>query len=326
MNTPRRNFTAAMTVFAATTLVAPLPSQAQPNWPSKPVTLVVPFAAGGGADTVARSVATQLQQRIGQPVVVENKPGAGGSLAADAVRRTPADGHTLMLVTNSFVTNPAINRASYDPLRDFTPITTIGTSPYLLLVNPASEFKTLADLVRVAKGRPDTLSFGSAGNGGITHLLGELLKQQAGFNAQHVPYKGTAAAIVDLIGGQLHFAFADTASAMPHVKSGKLRALATTAPARSPQLDDVPTTAEAGAKVEVVGFYGLLAPAGLPAPVLARLNAEMTAALGNAALKEQFAAAATDALAMPADQFARRLADEVVLWRDVVKKSGSKFD
>lgn len=325
MNSPRRIFSAALTALVVTALTG-LPSHAQPSWPGKTVSLVVPFAAGGGADAIARSVATQLQQRIGQPVIVENKPGAGGSLAADFVRRAPADGHTLMIVTNSFVTNPAISRASYDPVRDFTPVTTIGTSPYLLLVSATSEFRTMADLIRAAKNRPDSLSFGSAGNGGITHLLGELLKQQAGINAQHVPYKGTAAAIVDLIGGQLQFAFADTASAMPHVRSGKLRALATTAPARSPLLPDVPTTAEAGAKVEVVGFYGLLAPAGLPAAVLAKLNAEMTAVLLSAAVREQFATAATDALAMPSDQFARRLAQEVVLWREVVKKSGSKFD
>jgi tripartite-type tricarboxylate transporter receptor subunit TctC len=297
-----------------------------PRYPSKPVTLVVPFVSGGGADTVARLVATQLQQRLGQPVVVDNKPGAGGSLAADAVRRAPADGHTLMIVTNTFVTNPAITKSTYDPVRDFTPVSTIGTSPYLLLVNPASEFKTLADLVRVGKAQPDKLSFGSAGIGGITHLLGELLKQQAGIGAQHIPYKGTAAGIVDLVGGQIQFLFADTASAVPHVRSGKLRALAITGPDRSPLLPDVPTTAQAGTKVEVVGFYGLLAPAGLPAEVLNKLNAELTAALGSPAIKEQFTAAATEPLAMPAEQFSRRLAAEAVLWRDVVKKSGSKFE
>ena len=325
MFTSRRTFTAALAIATAALASAPL-AQAQTTWPTKPVTLVVPFVPGGGADAITRIVATQLQQRIGQPVVVENKSGAGGSLAADAVKRAPADGHTLLLVTNTFVTNPAINRASYDPVRDFTPVTTLGTSPYLLLVNPASEFKTLADLVRVGKAQPDKLSFGSAGNGGITHLLGELLKQQTGLQAQHIPYKGTAAAIVDLIGGQLQFVFADTASAMPHVKSGKLRALATTAPARSPLLPEVPTATEAGARLEVVGFYGLLAPAGLPADVLAKLNAEVGAVLVSAAVKEQFATSATDALAMPPDAFARRLAAEVVLWRDVVKKSGSKFD
>ncbi|MBC7939994.1 MAG: tripartite tricarboxylate transporter substrate binding protein [Chitinophagaceae bacterium] len=325
MNTPRRIFSAALAALVATASVTTA-SHAQSNWPSKTVTLVVPFVAGGGADTIARLVATQLQQRLGKTVVVENKPGAGGSLAADAVRRAPADGHTLMIATNTLITNAAITKTSYDPLRDFTPVTTLGTSPYLLLVNSASEFRSLADLVRVGKAQPDKLSFGSAGNGGITHLLGELLKQQSGMSAQHVPYKGSAAAIVDLIGGQLQFAFADTASAAPHVKSGRLRAIATTAPARSPQMPDVPTLTEAGAKVDVVGFYGLLAPAGLPAEVLAKLNAEVSAVLATAAVKEQFAAAATDALAMPADQFARRFAAEVVLWKGVVKTSGSKFD
>ena len=321
----RRTITSTLVCLLAGTLALPTAVSAQ-TYPSKPVTLVVPFAPGGGADTVARFVATQLQQRLGQPVVVDNKPGAGGALAADAVRRAPPDGHTLMIVTNTFVTNPAISKSSYDPVRDFTPVTTLGTSPYLLLVQQGAEFKSLADRVRAGKARPDKLNFGSAGNGSITHLLGELLKQQAGFNAQHVPYKGTAAALVDLLGGQLQFVFADTASAMPHVKAGKLRALATTAPARSPLLPDVPTSAEAGAKVEVVGFYGLLAPAGLPVEVLSKLNAEVTTVLGSAAVKDQFAASLTDVLAMPADQFARRLAAEVVLWKDVVKKSGSKFD
>jgi tripartite-type tricarboxylate transporter receptor subunit TctC len=326
MYTRRRcvGLTIATCVTAA--VIVPLPAQAQQRFPNKPVTLVVPFVPGGGADTIARLVATQLQVRLGQPVVVDNKPGAGGSVAADAVRRAPADGHTLMIVSNTFVTNPAISKTSYDPVRDFTPVTTLGTSPYLLLVNAASEFKSLADLVRVGKAKPDKLNFGSAGNGGITHLLGELLKQQAGFAAQHVPYKGTAAAIVDLIGGQLQFIFADTASATPHVKSGKLRALATTAPERSPQLPEVPTTAEVGAKVEVIGFYGLLAPAHLPADVLSKLNAEVSAVLASAEVKQQFAASATDALAMPSDQFAHRMATEVELWKDVVKKSGSKFD
>ena len=321
----RRTITSTLVCLLAGTLALPTAVSAQ-TYPSKPVTLVVPFAPGGGADTVARFVATQLQQRLGQPVVVDNKPGAGGALAADAVRRAPPDGHTLMIVTNTFVTNPAISKSSYDPVRDFTPVTTLGTSPYLLLVQQGAEFKSLADRVRAGKARPDKLNFGSAGNGSITHLLGELLKQQAGFNAQHVPDTGTAAALVDLLGGQLQFVFADTASAMPHVKAGKLRALATTAPARSPLLPDVPTSAEAGAKVEVVGFYGLLAPAGLPVEVLSKLNAEVTTVLGSAAVKDQFAASLTDVLAMPADQFARRLAAEVVLWKDVVKKSGSKFD
>ena len=325
MPTRRRTITSTLVCLLAGTLALPCAVLAQ-AYPSKTVTLVVPFAPGGGADTVARFVATQLQQRLGQPVVVDNKPGAGGALAADAVRRAPPDGHTLMIVTNTFVTNPAISKSSYDPVRDFTPVTTLGTSPYLLLVQQGAEFNSLADLVRAGKARPDKLNFGSAGNGSITHLLGELLKQQAGFNAQHVPYKGTAAALVDLLGGQLQFAFADTASAMPHVKAGKLRALVTTAPARSPLLPDVPTSAEAGAKVEVIGFYGLLAPAGLPVEVLSKLNAEVTTVLGSTAVKDQFAASLTDALAMPADQFARRLAAEVVLWKDVVKKSGSKFD
>jgi tripartite-type tricarboxylate transporter receptor subunit TctC len=320
MNCSRRTFLAAAVAAGA------LPAAFAQTWPARPVRILVPFVPGGGADTIARSISSALQQRLGQPVVVENKPGAGGAVAADLVAKSPADGYTLMIGTNTFVTNPAITKTSYDPVRDFTAITTLGTSPYLLLVGAQSEFRTLDDLLKAGRAQPDKLSFGSAGNGGVTHLLGELLKQRGKVPAQHVPYKGTATALTDLIGGQVQFAFADTAAAVPQVKGGKLRALATTAPQRSALLPDVPTLTEAGVKLEVVGFYGLFAPARLPAPVLQRLHADVAAVLGTQEIRDRFAAGLTDAVAMPQEQFARMLATEVALWRDVVRSSGSKFD
>ena len=324
MTATRRHFIAS-TATAACAALLPQLTQAQ-AWPSRPVRIVVPFVPGGGADTIARSISTALQQRLGQPVIVENKPGAGGAIAADQVAKSPADGYTLMIGTNTFVTNPAITKTSYDPVRDFTAVTTLGTSPYLLLVSATSEFKTLEDLLKAGRAQPDKLSFGSAGNGGVTHLLGELLKQRAKVSAQHVPYKGTAAALTDLIGGQVQFAFADTAAAVPQVQGGKLRALATTAPRRSTLLPAVPTLGEAGVKLEVVGFYGLFAPAKLPAPVLSKLNTEVAAVLHSQEIKDRFAAGLTDAVAMPQDQFTRMVAGEVALWREVVKTSGSKFE
>lgn len=321
MNTlSRRCFTASLCIGLLPTLAL---GQA---WPTKPIRIVVPFVPGGGADTIARSISQALQQRLGQPVLVENRPGAGGSIAAELVAKSPADGYTLMIGTNTFITNPAIMKTSYDPVKDFTAITTLGTSPYLLLVSAGSEFKTLADLLKVARAQPERLSFGSAGSGGVTHLLGELLKQRTRARAQHVPYKGTASALTDLIGAQIHFAFADTAAAMPLVNGGRLRALATTAPVRSPLLPEVPTLAEAGVKLEVIGFYGLFAPTGIPAPVLTRLNTELAGVLGSQEIRDRFAAGLTDAVAMPHEQFALMLANEVALWRDVVKTSGSKFE
>ncbi|MFZ4745178.1 MAG: Bug family tripartite tricarboxylate transporter substrate binding protein, partial [Limnohabitans sp.] len=311
MNTSRRKIVLALTASSL-----PFSIRAQ-SYPSKPITIVVPFVAGGGADAVARMIATQLQKTTGQAVVVDNKPGAGGALAAEAVTRAAADGYTLLIATNSLLTNSAITKTRYDIQRDFTAISTLGTSPYLLLSNTSAPFKSVSDIVRMGKSQPDKLSFGSAGQGSITHLLGELTKQQAAFTAQHIPYKGTGAALLDLLGGQIDFAFADTASAMPHLKAGKLRALATTGPARSPQLNDVPTTREVGLDMSVVGFYGLLAPAGLSPSVLARLNGDVTAILATNEVKDRFAALLTDASSMTSDKFTQLLASEQTLWRDV---------
>lgn len=306
--------------------LAPTASYSQ-AYPSKAIKLIVPFSAGGGTDMAGRVLAQQLQQNLGRPVVVDNRPGAGGAIAAEQTARSEPDGHTLLMVSNTFLTNAEITKVPYDTRKDFTPLGLIGTSPYLLLVNASSAHKSASELLKAARMQPDQMSFGSAGPGSVTHLLGELFKQRSGVGAVHVPYKGTSAAITDLLSGQLQFMFADIASALPQVKAGRLRAIAITSSARSPLLPDVPTAAEAGVEMQVVGFYGLLGPARIPADIVAKIDAALHAALANDGVKAQLAGLAieTDA-SIRVDKFATRLTKEADLWRGVVKESHIKFD
>lgn len=323
-------------VFAAGAglLPATLPVFAQGAWPSKPVRIVVPFAPGGTTDILARAIAPELQQAFGQPFVVDNKPGAGGNVGADAVAKSPPDGLTLLMGT---VGTHAINQAlypklPYDPIKDFAPVTLVAGVPNVLVMNPAKAeaygIRNVADLIKYAKANPGKLNMASSGNGTSIHLSGELFKSMTGTFLLHFPYRGSGPALLDLIGGTMDLMFDNLPSAMPHIKAGKLKALAVTTAQRSAALPDVPTIAEAG---PVKGFdasswFGLLAPAGTPADIVNRIQQECAKALATPAVKERLLSQGAIPGGNTPQAFATYIAAETKKWAAVVKQSGAKVD
>lgn len=281
------NFAAAIgACLLGLVLCATALAQAQP-YPNKPVRLLHGFAAGGNADTVARIVATELGKQLGQPLVVEPKPGAGGTLAADAVAKSKGDGYTLLLATGGHAISAALyDRLQYDTAKSFQPVSALTSFPFLVVVNAASKYNSLEELLAAAKAKPGTLNFGSAGIGTGQHMTGELMARSAGVSTTHVPYKGESAAITGLLGNEVDFVLVAPTTAVGQVKAGKLRALATSGSYRWSGLSSVPTIAEQGVpKFEVRSWTAMLAPAGTPKAVVDRLNAEVRAALRNPSVK-----------------------------------------
>jgi tripartite-type tricarboxylate transporter receptor subunit TctC len=302
-------------------------SLAQPAYPAKPIRLVSVHAPGGGGDTLSRLMASKLSAALGQPVVVENKPGGSTMIGAEFVAKAPADGYTLLMAS---VTTLSINpgmfaKMPYDPVRDFAPVSIVASMPFFVTVNPQVEAKNLKELIALAKARPGTLNFGSPGSGSSAHLAGALLASMAGIDFVHVPYKGATAALTDVLAGRVQI-FLDSIS-LPHVKAGKLRALAVTSRARSALMPDLPTVAEAGIPgYEATVWYGIVAPAGTPNDIVRRLNEEI-----NKALKQPDAIAAIGALAGdPAgntpEEFARIIQADMAIWAEVIKESGARMD
>jgi tripartite-type tricarboxylate transporter receptor subunit TctC len=272
-------------------LAAALDAPAQ-SWPSKPLRLVVSYPAGGGADLMARLVAPKMSEALGQPVVVENKPGASGQIAAIEVMRAPPDGYTLLLDASSFSVNPSLYaNLPYDPAKAFTPIAVLALFPNVLVVNPGFAAKDVKELVAAARARPGEIAFASSGNGSAQHLAGELFRQKAGVQMTHVPYKGGAPALNDVMGGQVPIFFANMASSIAHVKGGRLRALAITGAKRSPALPDTPTMQEAGVPgYEVYEWNAIFAPAATPAPVVAKIADSIARALQSGDVRERVSA------------------------------------
>ncbi|MDN8613273.1 tripartite tricarboxylate transporter substrate binding protein [Variovorax ginsengisoli] len=309
--------------------MAPLAVHAQAAFPSKPITIIVPFSAGGTTDILARVVGLYMSRDLGQPVVVDNRAGAGGNIGGQAAARSPADGYTLFMGT---VGTHAINQSLYkkmpfDPIKDFAPLTRVAMVPNLLVANPSQPFKSVKEMIAYAKANPGKINFGSSGNGSSIHLSGELFKQMAGVDMQHVPYRGSAPAVSDLLGGQIAIMFDNMPSAIPHVKGGKLRALAVTTAKRSPALPDVPTIAEAGVPgYEATSWFGLLAPAGTPAPVVAKLNASILKALADPEVKKKLAEQGAEPHGEKPEQFAAFIESETLKWGKVVKESGASLD
>jgi len=324
----RRRFALATAAAAALSL-APLAAQAQAAFPAKPITIIVPFSAGGTTDILARVVGQYMARDLGQTVVVDNRAGAGGNIGGQAAARAPADGYTLFIGT---VGTHAINQSLYkkmpfDPIKDFAPLSRVAMVPNLLVANPSQPFKSVKEMIAYAKANPGKVNFGSAGNGSSIHLSGELFKQMTGVDMQHVPYKGSAPAVSDLIGGQISVMFDNMPSAIPHVKAGKLRALAVTTAKRSPALPDVPTIAEAGVPgYEATSWFGLLAPAGTPAPVVAKLNASILKALADPEVKKKLAEQGAEPHGEKPEQFAAFIESETLKWGKVVKESGASLD
>jgi tripartite-type tricarboxylate transporter receptor subunit TctC len=294
------------------------------EWPSRPIRIVVPFAAGGPTDLMARLVAKEMQTSMGQTVLVDNKPGGGGVIGLGEVARSPADGYTLVFPSILAVTNPSLMKDyPFDMARQFSGVTIVGYIPHVLVVNADFPAKTLADLVTIAREKPGTLSYGSSGIGTSAHLEGAMFARMAGVQMVHVPYRGAAPAMQDLLGGQIQLMFLDAPSALGAIKAGKLRALAVAPATRAPVLRDVPTVAEQGFPAfDVQGWYGLLVRAGTPAPVLDRLYREVRKALDTPAVAERFRAEGIVVGGLPPAQFDEVIRTDLARWRKTVTELG----
>jgi tripartite-type tricarboxylate transporter receptor subunit TctC len=316
--------------LGAAALALALPAaQAQPgSYPERPIRIVVPYTAGGFNDTMARVFARKLQDAWGQPAVVDNKPGAGTVLGTDAGAKAPPDGYTLVVVGFPLVVNQYIYpKLPYDTKTDFAPVILGGQTPNLLLVRADSPIKTMADLVAKAKASPGKLDYASAGNGTSLHLAMEYFKSVTGTDMVQVPYKGSAPMVTDLLGGQVDVMFDNLPNAMPHVKAGKMRALAVTTPKRLPELPNVPTVAEQGYPgFEVAVWYGLAAPNGTPKPILDKLNAELQKALKSDDVKTIFAAQGVDVLGGSTSDFEKFFQAQDAKWAPVIRKAGIKAE
>jgi tripartite-type tricarboxylate transporter receptor subunit TctC len=318
---------AVLTSIAGASAALALPAFAA--FPDRPIRIVVGFPAGGPLDSHARLLTDKLQAVLGQPIIVDYKAGAGGSVGAEIVAKSPADGYTIMLAnTGVMVINPALYpRLSYNTLKDFVPIARTAQQPLVLLVNPKVPAESVAQLVALAKARPGQLNYGSAGNGGSSHLVPEMFKQATGIFMVHIPYRGSAPALTDLLAGQVQVMAESIPLASQYVKQGKLRALAMTGTERNAALPDVPTFKEIGVKgMEVVGFYGMLAPAATPKDVVARLSDAFKQVLETPDIRSRMTAQGADPAFLDSDQFARYLTAEMPVWASAVKASGARMD
>ena len=318
----------ALVVTATAGVLSAAPAQAQGTWPDKPLKLVVPYPAGGNADNTARLLATQLGQRLGQQVVVDNRPGGSGTIGAAAVAKAPADGYTLLLDATAFTVNPSLfPKLPFDATKDFAPISLVLQVPLLMVVPANSPFQSVADVAKAARARPGHLTYASAGNGGAQHLAGELFKQGQKVAITHIPYRGGAPALTDLIGGQVDLMFSATTASGPFVKSGKLRALAISSPRRVEGWESVPTVAESGVPgFQVSEWNGLFAPAGTPRPVLERLEAETRAIVASPEMKKRFAELGVQGVGSSAQEFSAFLKTESTKWDEVIRTSGIRMD
>ena len=279
---------------------------AQEAYPSRPVKFILPFPPGGGTDILGRVIAEQLSANLGQPVVTENRGGAGGNVGAEAAAHSAPDGYTIVLVAPSLAISKTLySKLNYDPVKDFAPISLVATVPNVMITNPAVEAKNLQEFIELARSRPGAMNYGSGGAGTSNHLAGELFNIVTGTKLVHVPYKGVNLAMQGVLAGEIQLVFIGIPAALPHIKAGKLRALALVAPQRSPALPEVPTVAEAGLKdFEVTTWYGILAPAGTPRPIVSRLNAELVKIMHTPDVKERLAGMATDPLTSTPEEFA----------------------
>jgi tripartite-type tricarboxylate transporter receptor subunit TctC len=323
----RRTVAVAFTLPLLLCSLWPLASQAA--FPDKPIKIIVGFPAGGPLDTHGRLLADKLQAALGQPIIIDYKAGAGGSVGAEFVAKSPADGYTLMLAnTGVMVINPAIYpKLPYATLKDFVPIARTAQQPLALVVHPSVPANNVQELIALAKKKPGQLNYGSAGNGGSSHLVPEMFKNRTGTFIVHIPYRGSAPAMTDLLGGQVQLMAESIPLAAQYVKQGKLRALAITGRDRNQALPEVPTFAEAGVKgMEVMGFYGVMAPAGTPKEVVAKLSEAFKQVLDNAELRKNMVSQGADPAFLGSEAFGAYLEKEMPVWAKAVKDSGAKLD
>ena len=312
--------------FAAVLLVAAGAAHPQ-DYPSRPIRLITPAAPGGTTDLLARLVSAKLGEIFGQQVIVDNRASASGVIAGELTAKAPPDGYTLLLAYHQHTINAALNpHLPYHPVNDFTPITQLTRAGLLLVVNPASPPRTLQEFVAWTRKRSGELNYGSAGLGSGGHLAGELYKQMAGIKAEHIPYKGSGPALLDLIGGRYDYNFAGLQAAQTQVRGGKLRALAVTTPQRVPALPDIPAVAEALPGYEVVGWYGVIGPAGMPAPLVERLHDELVRVLAQPDVRQRILDDGSEPVGSAPREFHDFMAADLAKWAKVVKESGAKFD
>ena len=324
----RRRFLKGLTgAFAAAIAAVALSASAQ-QFPSKPIRLVVPYTPGAGTDTIARILAQKAGESLGQQVIIDNRPGAGGTIGTEIVAKAPADGYTLLFAPTSHAINPGIYpRLGYDTLKDFAPISVVASLPVVLAVEPTVQATSVRELVALAKSKPGQLTLASSGNGTVFHLTGELFKDAAGISIVHVPFKGGAPAVAALLGGQVSMTFETSVTLLPHIRSGKLRALGVASARRIALLPDVPTLGESGfPNILAENWYGLYAPAGTPKEVIARLYADLDRAIHSPDVREKLAQQGAEIRENTPEQTAAFLRSEMTKWAKVIKDSGAKVD
>ncbi len=314
-----------LSLAAAAAAVVAAPCALADAYPDRPIKIIVPFGPGGFTDVVARIIQKDLGPAIGQPVIIENRPGAGSSIGTDAVAKAKPDGYTLAMISTTHVISPHLYKSlPYDPIRDFAPVMKIGEGPYVLVVHPSLGVRNVQALIALARKTPNTIDYASSGNGSSQHLVGALFSTMAGAPINHVPYKGSNQAMQDLLGGQVKVSFVGMPNALPNVASGKLRALAVTSRKRSADLPDVPTLDEAGVRgYDATIWLGLLAPAGTPRDVVHKLNAEMTRILSTPEAHRLIASAGVDVATSTPEEFAALLQSELDRWGKVVRETGA---
>jgi tripartite-type tricarboxylate transporter receptor subunit TctC len=316
-------------LFAASIVVSPaVLAQGADAYPAKPIRFILPFPPGGGTDILGRLLSERLGARLGQPVVIENRGGAGGNVGAEAAARSAPDGYTIVLVAPSLTISPSLyKKLAYDPVRDFAPVSLVATVPNVMVTHPSVPAKTLSEFIALARQKPGAMNFGSGGNGTSNHLAGELFNIVAGVRLVHVPYKGVNLAMNDVMSGEVQLVVIGIPAAAPHIKAGKLRALAVIDSKRATALPDVPTAAEAGLPgFEVTTWYGVLAPAGTPRGVVSRLNAEIVRVVQSPEMKERLATMATEPMTSTPEEFADLIRQEIVKWAQVVRTAGLKAE
>jgi tripartite-type tricarboxylate transporter receptor subunit TctC len=318
-----------MTRIALVFLCAFAAAASAQNYPSKPIKYIVPFQPGGTTDILGRIVALKLQEAWGQPVVVENRPGAGGAVGAEATAKAPPDGYTIMggTISTHAINASVYDKLSYDPIKDFEPVTQLAQQPNMLVVHPSIPAKNVQELIELLKKSPEKYTYSTSGNGTSAHLAGELFKSMSGTKMQHVPYKGSPQAIADAVAGQVSMSFDNISTAYPPAKSGRLRALAVTTAKRSSLAPEVPTMAESGLKgYELGSWHGVFAPAKTPKEIVQKLNAEIVKAVHAADVKDKLAALGVEPVGTSVEQFSAFVRAEVPKWAKVVKESGAKVE
>lgn len=300
---------------------------AQQGYPNKPIRMIVPFGAGGSTDNLARTMAQKLSEALGQPVIVDNRPGGNAVIGSEALVKSPPDGYTIMMTSVDHTVIPQLLPTPYDPIKDFAPVGAVSYTQLLLVVNPAVPANNLQELIALAKSKPGQLNYASSGSGGVPHLTGEMFSSLAGIKMQHIPYKGGGPAMIDLVGGQVQLTFAIPINAIPHIKNGKLRPIAITGTSRLDALPQVPTFTEAGVPgLDVKTWFGVFAPPGTPKPIVDRLSGEIVRILSTPDVKEKLLAQGMEPYVTTADEFAAIVKADVAKYGQVIKAGNIKID